>query len=212
MPQRRAIVRVFCTLPFALAIDVANPGQALADEPYFPPGVFDIPNPVSKSKEPLPEIGKMYNDWYAKQLMVLREASLLNTDLEKTIYRFTWLRSFEHPMVFRLTQISGGRLELTVKRASGKFGYEPDKVDLTKVVILEYPVAKELMDDLDRMRFWAMRTNEPHNGLDGANWLLEGTQGGLYHVVHRWSPSGTDFSAWCLKLMRLSGVALGEVY
>jgi hypothetical protein len=211
MAQRRAIVRVFCTLPFALAIAIpTNP--ALADEPYFPPGVFDEPDPFSKSKEPLSEMGQIYSSWYAKQLGALKENSLLNAGVEKTIYRLTWLRSFHQPMVFRVTTISGGRLELTVKRASGTGGYDPGEVDMTKVVILEYAKAKELMDDLERMRFWAVQTSEPHSGLDGANWLLEGTQGGLYHVVHRWSPRGTDFSAWCLKLMRLSGVDLGEVY
>lgn len=38
------------------------------------------------------------------------------------------------------------------------------------------------------VRFWGRQPNDDRIGLDGAQWILEGTRGGTYHLWDVWSP------------------------
>ena len=59
-----------------------------------------------------------------------------------------------------------------------------------------------------------MKTEETHDKnvyqWDGAQWVLEGTRNGRYHVVDRWSPTGTEYEQLCKFLMELSPVKLDQ--
>jgi len=41
-------------------------------------------------------------EWYSKHLFAMKEPLLFNRKTEKHIYRFTWLRTFNKPMTFRI--------------------------------------------------------------------------------------------------------------
>src|SRR3974377_1731032 len=74
---------------------------------YFPVGVFSL--------------GKANDDfcerWYANQLRAHKEPSLATNASApaETIYRFTWLRTFHHPVAVRITVHANGTGALTSK-------------------------------------------------------------------------------------------------
>jgi len=47
-----------------------------------------------------------------------------------------------------------------------------------------------LQDALSASNFWGLDTTDYKVGLDGAQWLIEGRRGDIYHAVERWSPRG----------------------
>lgn len=49
---------------------------------------------------------------------------------------------------------------------------------------------EKLQCALNTTRFWALDTADQLIGLDGAEWLIEGRRGDIYHSVHSWSPGG----------------------
>ncbi len=108
------LLALFCLLP------------ARADEPYFPPGAFDkIAQPLVSGKlpsdgAPVKIPGDFKRGWFSKELAALGEAPLLNRTGAETVYRFTWLRSFDPPMTFRWTLKMDGSSVLIVKRAKSQ--------------------------------------------------------------------------------------------
>jgi hypothetical protein len=47
-----------------------------------------------------------------------------------------------------------------------------------------------LLDALIAVNFWAVDPIDELQGLDGAQWLIEGRRGNIYRGVSRWSPGG----------------------
>src|SRR5690348_9677165 len=64
---------------------------------YFPPHSLDPSDPRSDS---------FRNHWYSQQLEAMSEPVLKPGGNLKT-YRFTWLRSFHHPVVVRVVEANG---------------------------------------------------------------------------------------------------------
>jgi hypothetical protein len=48
--------------------------------------------------------------------------------------------------------------------------------------------------------------------VDGAQWIVEGLDGSVYHVVDRWSPRDCDIYEIGVRLMARSGRDFGPVY
>lgn len=53
------------------------------------------------------------------------------------------------------------------------------------------------LDDWEKLQralvaanFWSLTTRGEEAGFDGAQWLIEGRCGDVYHAIHRWSPGG----------------------
>jgi len=169
---------------------------------FFPPNALDRIGIGS---------GTFEEEWYTRQLTALKEAPLLNPPSDRVLYRFTWLRTFHHPMAFTLLFRPDGTSRLTVRMASGAGGYAPGTLSLDKTVEVNSELTRNLRKGLDSLGFWEMQTQLPNvDGMDGAQWVLEGNQGGKYHVVVRWS--GEGIRIWCAQLILLSGVDVGEVY
>ena len=63
--------------------------------------------------------------------------------------------------------------------------------------------------DLRREGFWKQAGSDPDtDGVDGADWILEGSSWGEHHIVRRWSPEGGPFRDLCLAMLKLSGLAV----
>lgn len=146
------------------------------------------------------------NDWYGEQLKAMSEKSLLTGADENTeIYRFLWLRTFNHPIFVRLER-SQDKVKLFTKELDGAGGYKPGKIIRSNELNVKQADFCEFLTLLEKANFWNLATKDDVLGEDGAQWVLEGVRGGRYHVVDRWTPERGEFREACIYLLKLSGV------
>ena len=158
------------------------------------------------------KLNRFRADWYEEQLLAMHENSLFEDDSTTTMYRFTWLRTFHHPMVFRLTLNRDGTGTLLGKMADGAGGYKPGKLVKEVSVPLTIEEASLFETRLQDAEFWKMTARQSGLGTDGAEWIWEARKNGLYRLVDRWSASDSDLGKVALDLMKKSGLELGEIY
>jgi hypothetical protein len=165
---------------------------------YFPRGTF----------YPKPEQEKFIVEWYSKYLRGMGEVSLCSlADSEAESYRFLWLRSFHRPVAVRVWRSSDGYF-LNVKELSGAGGYEPGTLITNRTRQLTNPEWDYFVNLLERSCYWQLAAEADESGFDGAQWILEGTKGGRYHLVDRWSPQDGDFRAACFELLKLANLSI----
>jgi hypothetical protein len=142
--------------------------------------------------------------WFTYQLNAFNEPIIFN-QLTDTIYRFTWLRSFHHPVVIRI-QKTKGKILLNWKMADGAGGYDPGNIIVDKEKVLSENKWLKLQQLLTGANFWSLPTNEVTNriGDDGSRWIVEGIENGKYNVVNRWSPRVSDFQEIGKYLIKLT--------
>jgi hypothetical protein len=130
-------------------------------------------------------------------------------------YRFTWLRTFHHPVVVRASW-SGDSGELSSVETDGAGGYEPGNILRTAKQAISKAQWDALTTAIHSADFWALPTEEQTNAvvLDGAQWILEGRRGDEYHAVHRSSPKSGPYRDASLQLLQAAGISTpsGEVY
>lgn len=153
---------------------------------YFPAGVLgDTPNEH-----------RFRADWYSNQLTAMGEPSLLDVSRQDStveIYRFLWLRSFHHPIAVRLAVRKDGTALLISKETDGKGGYKPGRLIRNTTALLPREQRERFRSQVKRFAIWTLPTRQPGEiGLDGAQWIVEMTQGGRYHIIDRWSPRPDD--------------------
>jgi hypothetical protein len=89
----------------------------------------------------------------------------------------------------------------------GQGGYEPGGV-LRRI---ERQLQGEEWERLETMlgddEFWRSPTALVTLGMDGANWIIEASEGDRYHVVDRWG--GSTIGEY---LVTLTGLEVGPVY
>lgn len=183
-----------------------------ANPQYFPKGAFDDPS----------ESGSLKNfgaRWYSKYLRAMTEPSLSEASKDKALvaYRFLWLRTFHRPVAIRLTIRTDETGLLTGKVTSGRGGYEPGHLSQKVSVEVTTAEVQQFLSLLQKASFWTSQTEVIVTGvvnLDGAQWILEGVQGGNYHVVDRGGPDKDDYSRVCLYLLELSKISVPakEIY
>ena len=150
---------------------------------YFPGAVF-----ADEGSD-----GSFRARWYAKQLRALKEPSLSETPPAsgESIYRFTWLRSFHHPISIRITFRDNEAGRLTAKMTGGNSGYAPGTLIVNSMQDMGVNDVSHLRKLIEAMDFWQMPAELASSNvvaLDGAQWILEGFNRGHYHVIDRWSP------------------------
>jgi hypothetical protein len=156
--------------------------------------------------------GGIYSDfetrWYSKHLKVMGEPSLRSESYISTlqIYRFTWLRTFHHPVAVRLTIMKDGTGELFAKLTSGAGGYEPGLLIENRMTTLTSSQVKSFLNHLNKSEFWEMTSKLPPEGEDGAQWIIEGVKNRKYHLVDRWCPKPGEFREAAITLINLSGL------
>ena len=169
---------------------------------YFPAGVFGENGQLNSGKE----------NWYSYFLTALEEPSLWETAKasDTPVYRFLLILN-GRALSVRLTRCGDGTGLLEGKLVtfhSGKNIYAKDPMAVSKDQMQEFASLLQKAD------FWSMKTEETHEKnvyqLDGAQWVVEGTRNGTYHIVDRWSPRETEYEQLCKFLIELSPVKLDQ--
>lgn len=134
------------------------------------------------------------NSWYSKMLFALHEPVLKNYYGDKEIYRFTWLRTFNHPVSVRLEK-QGDIVKLFSKVCEGAGGYEPKNIIFDTTINLTQKQIDTTNIKLENANFWTLQTeSREDNGMDGSEWIIEVFKNNKYHIVVRWTPEkGTSF-------------------
>lgn len=150
-------------------------------------------------------------NWYSEHLLALEEP-VLSDSLPTEIYRFTYLRTFDNPIVIRLEN-SNDTIAIYWKVSDGAGGYEPGKIIENrnkKLTMLEW---ESFENKINSTNFWDLPTTEKDLlGTDGSQWILEGKKLGKYHVVDRWC--GGIISSLCKELIELTDLKIkgNEIY
>ena len=160
---------------------------------FFPSGVFHRARP---------DLDTFQLSWYGGALLALHEPPLYGARpaAGMTVLRFLWLRSFHPEVAVRVesgpdrcrvvTTVLGRRPDPAVVGRSGsvpmEFRFAPvarrDSSDLPGRSC--EPVLRRLRD----AQFWSAHVTDSAQGVDGAEWVLEGVSSTLYHVLTRWAP------------------------
>src|SRR5688572_21186821 len=143
MPRRTQSPNVCCkilrSLLFILIILLATSCSAGTDKTSDVEAIFDtLPLPTDSSifyfmtKSSWQDttnnaLDTFVNTWYSKMLFALKEPILNNYNGDKEIYRFTWLRTFHHPVSIRLEK-QNNVVKLFTKVCNGAGGYEPGQL------------------------------------------------------------------------------------
>lgn len=156
------------------------------------------------------EIGKITAEWLEVQLRDLKEDCLYNnkTKPNATIYRFTWLRSFHHPIVIRIEK-TANEIMLYWKVGKGEGGYEPEglkKSGKKKLSLKEWTEFESLVkgSDFDNL------PNEKYIPMtDGSTWTLERKTLDTFKAHHSNWPN-IEIKEACLYLLSLTKIKVKE--
>jgi len=146
-------------------------------------------------------------NWYSKHLKALNEPVLSDT-LSAKIYRFTYLRTFDNPIVIKIEN-KNDSISILWKISDGAGGYEPGEIienESKELTTVDWQLIENKIDSID---FWNLPTVENELlGTDGSQWILEGKALGKYNVVDRWC--GGKISSVCRQLIELTDLELKE--
>jgi hypothetical protein len=145
--------------------------------------------------------------WYSKHLSAMEE-SVLSDSLPAQIYRFTYLRTFDNPIVIGFEN-SNDTITIYWKVSDGAGGYEPGKIIENKTIKLTIAEWEKFENKIKSTNFWELPTTEKELlGNDGSRWILEGKKLGKYHVVDRWC--GGKIKSLCKELIELTDLKIEE--
>jgi hypothetical protein len=143
---------------------------------------------------------------YGRYLQAMEEPSLLDpVEADKEIYRFLWLRTFDHPMSVRIER-SLTETKLIFTELSGRGGYDPGTIIRHEEKSIDDTLWCGFFTLIDQADHWKLGEDKEGGGQDGAQWIVEGVREGRYHLVDRQSPSESDYREACLYLLQMAGV------
>jgi hypothetical protein len=95
-------------------------------------------------------------EWYSRQLQALDEPSIyeMASNPSAQVYRFLWLRTFNHPIVIRIEVKPDGTSVLTTKIADGAGGYAPGKPIQDSTRNLTQAETNTLLSKVTLTDFW----------------------------------------------------------
>ncbi len=150
-------------------------------------------------------------NWSSKFLKAMGASSLLNVkDENKEVYRFLWLRTFNHPIFVEIERDTYS-FNLIAREFDGQGGYELGKSSRIDKFSLTQDQWCEFMNLIEKANFWNMEAIQSNGGLDGSHWILEGVKHNHYHAVYKWSPENGEFREACIFLLKLSGRNVDEL-
>jgi len=153
---------------------------------------------------------KHYSDRYAKQLLDLKEPCLYteNVGNDRVILRFTWLRSFHHPISIRMEK-KESEVYLYWKVGKGKGGYAPEGLMRKGEKQINLKEWNEFMQKLNLDRFNDLPNDRVIPDPDGAIWLLEYKHGDDFKAHTTNWPHGSIMGC-CLYLLSLTDILVEE--
>lgn len=156
------------------------------------------------------ESGKRTAECLEIQLTDLKENCLFNRAIppNSTVYRFTWLRSFHHPIAIRIEKLEN-EIMLYWKVGKGAGGYEPKglkksgkkKLSLQEWIEFERLIKESNFDILPNEKYIPMT--------DGATWTLERKKTESFKAHYTNSP-GKEISKACLYLLDLTNIKVKD--
>lgn len=148
------------------------------------------------------------NTWYSRMLSVMKEPILVDCEDDIEAYRFTWLRTFHKPIMVRI-QKAKDNITLSAKMLSGAGGYDPGQIIFDTTFTITVRDWNKFQSMLKKINFWQLPVETDFRGLDGAEWILEGSTKDDYHFTIRWTPGeASDYGKCCSQLLSLSGIRI----
>ncbi|HET6432829.1 hypothetical protein [Dyella sp.] len=160
---------------------------------YFPGGALNPASPQSDGFE---------NRWYSRQLEAMSEPALTPVPGSRT-YRFTWLRTFHHPVAVRVAMTST-RCALHAIELDGAGGYAPGKVYRRKILEITPKACARFEAFIRANGFWDIPPSDHVSGADGSQWIVEGVTA-QYRVVTRWTPESGPVRTIGEQFLALTG-------
>ena len=194
---------------------------------YFPSSLFQAVEPCDygNGRNGYPVMDDFRSEWYSSHLRAAGEPRLGGEAPPFAVdgfgvLRFTWLRSFDAPVVVRVEAASDGGLQLTAKELSGAGGYDPGRISRQIERRLSAEETRSLIVMLKQTGVLDLPPSDGcpirENGevivhADGAHWIIEANGPDGYRYVDRWSGEGPvqDFG---LYLVGLTDWAYDRVY
>ncbi|HVZ71285.1 MAG TPA: hypothetical protein VHJ20_02825 [Polyangia bacterium] len=138
---------------------------------------------------------------YLVELCAMHEPPLSVSGPET--YRFLWMRHQHNPVAVRAMRSGEGVAVFSVESNA-----QDPRDERRHEFQADVSSWKSLRAHLDAADFWNLAgdPDDDERGLDGADWVLEGRRGGIYHAVVRWNPPPGPFRAACEDLIRVAGV------
>jgi hypothetical protein len=150
--------------------------------PFFPPDSLGA----------RPDLHGFVAGWFASYLIALEERPLYPPPAEiGPTFRCLCLPTWDRPSAVRIER-RALTWWLTGQQADGDGGFEIGRVDRRVARLLSNTEAIRVADLLPLLRFWELPPFIDDTGCDGTTWVLEGVDGGRYHVAHRWCPGRGD--------------------
>ena len=156
------------------------------------------------------ESGKRTAEWLEVQLRDLKEDCLYNNETmpNATIYRFTWLRSFHHPIAIRIEK-SENEIILYWKVGKGAGGYEPKglkKSGKKKLNPKDWTEFERLIKDSN---FDSLPNNKYIPMTDGATWTIERKTSESFKA-HNTNWPNKEIKDACLYLLDLTKIKVKD--
>lgn len=163
-----------------------------------------------------PVIGEIENEWYPRFWDAAAEPSLYAVSQQPMgkrdfVLRFTWLRTFHHPVLVRITRTTG-RTHLIAAELSGQGGYEAGKVQKRIDRELSAAEGAALANILSRSPVFDQPSAVCDFGLDGAQWIFERADHTGYRFTNRWSPESGPSRELGTTLLKMTGWTFDEIY
>lgn len=171
------------------------------------PLYFPLRHKGMDSLERSQSLDSQKNHWYSRMLTAMKEPILPMESNNVEIYRFTWLRTFHHPIMVRV-YIQQNKTFLALKVLDGFGGFDPGDIVTDKIIRISKKNWEMLESKIKDLKFWNQPSEIESVGLDGADWILEGKVKGTYHFMTRWAPQGTEFGRVCWYILNLSGIKI----
>lgn len=104
------------------------------------------------------------------------------------VYRFLWMRTFDHPVAVRVERDDDDWRVIAVE-LNGAGGYAPGDVFRRVDRILTPYEAQQLEALLARVDVWGPTVAKKDIGLDGSTWIIEARDGARSRIHDAWAPA-----------------------
>lgn len=164
----------------------------------------------------MPIVSAFENKWFSSHLLAAKEPSLFqasrNSRASYDAIRFTWLRSFDPPVIVRIEGINSASARLIAKQLSGAGGYDPGTISKHTERQLTREEIRRMRELLMRTRLTSLPAKDCALGTDGSEWLIEVADRSGYHFINRWSPERGEVREFGIAVLKLTGWQFKKVY